>query len=407
MRVSTAFNRLLQIPGATVTDVVIGERDVEVTLRLKARLLRCPCGKRVRAGYDRRRRRWRHLDLGRCRLWLIYSIRRLDCPDCGVVTEGVPWARPGARHTRDFEDMVLWLAQRSDRTTVATLMRCAWETVTSIIGRGVTELLDARRLQTLYRIGVDEICYRHPHRYLTIVGDHDTGTVVDIQPGRSEEALANFYASQSDSALAQIETVSMDVSRAFTGATTTAVPHATICYDPFHIMRWVNRALDAVYSSAATGPGKPMMTPAQWRSGRWALRTGENKLTADQRELINQLARSQRHIGRAWTLKEQLRDIYRYEHPPGTARQLLRRWITAAKRSRIPAFVSLGKRFQVYFEAILAAIELGISNALIEGINAKIRLINARGYGHHCAETLAAMIYLCLGGLDPQLPTRR
>ena len=166
MRVSTAFNRLLQIPGATVTDVVIGERDVEVTLRLKARLLRCPCGKRVRAGYDRRRRRWRHLDLGRCRLWLIYSIRRLDCPECGVVTEGVPWARPGARHTRDFEDMVLWLAQRSDRTTVATLMRCAWETVTSIIGRGVTELLDARRLDTLSRIGVDEICYRHPHRNL-------------------------------------------------------------------------------------------------------------------------------------------------------------------------------------------------------------------------------------------------
>ena len=94
MRVSTAFNRLLQIPGATVTDVVIGERDVEVTLRLKARLLRCPCGKRVRAGYDRRRRRWRHLDLGRCRLWLIYSIRRLDCPECGVVTEGVPDPAP-------------------------------------------------------------------------------------------------------------------------------------------------------------------------------------------------------------------------------------------------------------------------------------------------------------------------
>ena len=30
MRVNTAFNRLLQIPGASVTDVVIGERDVEV-----------------------------------------------------------------------------------------------------------------------------------------------------------------------------------------------------------------------------------------------------------------------------------------------------------------------------------------------------------------------------------------
>ena len=122
--------------------------------------------------------------------------------------------------------------------------------------------------------------------------------------------------------------------------------------------------------------------------------------------LINQIARTHRHIGRAWTLKEQLRDIYRLNHPPRVARQHLRRWITAAKRSRINAFVALAKRLQVYFDAVIAAIELGISNALIEGINAKIRLINARGYGHHSAQALSSMIYLCLGGLHPKLPTR-
>lgn len=406
MRVSTAFNRLLQISGASVTGVSIGQRDVEVSIRPRARLLRCPCGKRLRSFYDRRRRRWRHLDLGVCRLWLVYEIRRLQCPECGVVTEELPWARPGARHTRDFEDMVLWLAQRTDRTSVATLMRCSWETVTAIINRGVAELLDERRLQTLYRIGVDEVCYRHPHHYLTIVGDHDTGTVIDIQPGRSDASLSNFYQSQPDSALNSIEVVSMDVAKAYTEATRRHTPHAVICYDPFHIMRWVNRALDAVYSQAITGPERPAMTPAQWRAGRWALRTGENKLTDDKRDLLNQIARTHRHIGRAWTLKEQLRDIYRGHHSPGDARLLLRRWITAAKRSRIPAFVALGKRLQVYFQAVLAAIELGISNALLEGINAKIRLINARGYGHHSAQTLSSMIYLCLGGLHPKLPTR-
>ena len=147
------------------------------------------------------------------------------------------------------------------------------------------------------------------------------------------------------------------------------------------------------------------MTPAQWRTGRWALRTGENKLTDEKRALVNHIARADRHIGRAWTLKEQLRDVYRIQHPPGVARQQLRRWITAAKRSPINAFVALGKRLQVYFDAVIAAIELGISNALIEGINAKIRLINARGYGHHSAQTLTSMIYLCLGGLHPKLPT--
>ena len=181
-------------------------------------------------------------------------IRRLECPECGVRTEEVPWARPGARHTRDFEDMVLWLTQRSDRTTVATLMRCSWEAVTAIINRGVAELLDNRRLGTLYRIGVDEICYRHPHRYLTIVGDHDTGTVIDIQPGRSEESLDNFYVGQPDSTLATIKAVSMDVGKAYAGATRTHLPHATICFDPFHIMQWTNRALDRVYANQPLDP---------------------------------------------------------------------------------------------------------------------------------------------------------
>jgi transposase len=406
VRVNTAFNRLLQIPGAWVSDVVIRDRDVEVTLHPRARLLRCPCGMLSSAVYDRRRRRWRHLDLATHRLWLVYEIRRLDCPDCGVRTEELPWARPGARHTRDFEDVVVWLAQRTDRTSVATLMRCSWETVTAIINRCVAELLDSRRLESLYRIGVDEVCYRHPHQYLTIIGDHDTGTVVDIQPGRSDASLSNFYQTQPDSARAGIEAVSMDVSKAYTEATRKHVPQAQICYDPFHIMQWVNRALDAVYSEAATGRGQPTMTAAQWRSTRWALRTGENKLTDDKRALVNQIARTNRRIGRAWTLKEQLRDLYRIDHPPGGARQHLRRWITAAKRSRINAFVALAKRLQVYFEEVITAIELGISNALIEGINAKIRLINARGYGHHSAQTLTSMIYLTLGGLHPKLPTR-
>ncbi len=389
-----------------MTDVVIGERDVEVTLRPRARLLRCPCGILAEAFYDRRRRRWRHLDLGRHRLWLVYEIRRVDCPECGIRTEELPWARPGARHTRDFEDVVVWLAQRTDRTSVATLMRCGWETVTAIINRCVAELLDTRRLDALYRIGVDEVCYRHPHKYLTIIGNHDTGTVVDIQPGRSDASLSNFYQSQPDSARAEIQAVSMDVSKAYTEATRKHVPQAQICYDPFHIMQWANRALDRVYAEAATGRDRAAMTSAQWRTTRWALRTGENKLTDDKRALVNQIARTNRHIGRAWTLKEQLRDLYRIQHPPGGARQHLHRWITAAKRSRINAFVALAKRLHVYFDAVIAAIELGISNALIEGINAKIRLINARGYGHHSAETLTSMIYLSLGGLHTKLPTQ-
>ena len=113
MRVSTAFKRLLRLSGASVADVSFTDRGVVVTVRLRRRRRVCAeCGQTGRQlqVHDRRVKRWRHLDLGASRCWIECELRRLRCRDCGVRLEPVPWARPGAAHTRDFEDVVAWLA---------------------------------------------------------------------------------------------------------------------------------------------------------------------------------------------------------------------------------------------------------------------------------------------------------
>ena len=109
---------------------------------------------------------------------------------------------------------------------------------------------------------------------------------------------------------------------------------------------------------------------------------------------------------RCWQLKEGLRDLYRLPDP-ADAEYHLDWWLAWACRSRIPAFVTLSKTVRANRERVLAAVELGLSNSKLEGLNSKIRLINHRGYGHHSAAALIAMIYLCCGGLTIQLPTER
>jgi transposase len=85
------------------------------------------------------------------------EIRRVDCRSCGRVrTEWMPWARPGARHTRDFEDMAAWLAKRMSKAGVAMLMRTTWHTIDALVRRLVGEHLDSDRLDGIYRIGVDD-----------------------------------------------------------------------------------------------------------------------------------------------------------------------------------------------------------------------------------------------------------
>ena len=53
MRATTAFNKMLAIPGAHVAAVTFTPGGIVVDLARRAKRLRCPCGWSTRAVYDR------------------------------------------------------------------------------------------------------------------------------------------------------------------------------------------------------------------------------------------------------------------------------------------------------------------------------------------------------------------
>jgi len=231
VRVTTAFNNLLGLPGASVSDVAIGAEAVVVSVRLRRRRRVCAgCGQTGRQLeiHDRRVKRWRHLDLGASRCIIESELRRLRCRACGVHFEPVPWARPGAAHTRDFEDVVAWLAQQMAKTPIAGLLRVGWDSVGRIVARVVGDHLDERRLAGLVAIGVDEISYRRGQRYLTSVADHQTGAIVWCSPGRNAATLQAFFDELGDRRHS-IRAVSIDMSGGYEKAIRDNVPGAEVC----------------------------------------------------------------------------------------------------------------------------------------------------------------------------------
>jgi len=124
VRVTTAFNRLLALQGVRVIDVLFGADGVSVRVALRRRRAACSgCGQVCGRVHDRALRRWRHLDLAGSRCFVEYELRRVRCPDCGVRVEADPWARASARHTRDFEHLVAFMAQHMAKTPIARLLR--------------------------------------------------------------------------------------------------------------------------------------------------------------------------------------------------------------------------------------------------------------------------------------------
>ena len=69
-------------------------------------------------------------------------------------------------------------------------------------------------------------------------------------------------------------------------------------------------------------------------------------------------------------------------------------------------FVDLAQRITANRAAIDATLECGLSNALIESTNTKIRLLTRVAFGFHGPEPVIGLALLALGHQPPRLPGR-
>lgn len=411
MRVTAAFNRMLALPGTTVREVTFEPAQITVTVALRRRRLVCAdCQYSTRARYDTRTvdSRWRHLDLGRFRLVIKARLRRLACPQHGVRTEQVPFARPESGFTRDVEDLVAWLATRMDKSAVRRLVRIAWQTVGAICERVVADGLDAGRLDELFEIGVDEVSWRKGHRYLTLVTDHRTRRVVWGAEGKDTATLDRFFTDLGADRAAQLAAVSTDMGAAFLKSVTANAPQATVCIDPFHVVKLATDALDQVRRQVWNQLRK--VDPARakkFKGARWVLLKRPERLSDTQAATLRTLRRQGGAAWRAYALKEGLRAVFAGDLSAIEAAELLDRWCVKASRSRLEPLVTLAGTIRTHRDGILAALRLGINNARVEALNNKVRLITRRAYGFHSAEAALALVMLACGPITLRLPNEQ
>ena len=388
----------------------------------------CRCGKCGRKApyYDqgRGRRSWRTCDWNNHKVYIVADAPRVCCPEHGVVTAAVPWARHGSRFTREFEALATWLAMTCSKTAVAALLRISWNTVGPIISRMRSELdpNPAARLKNLSRIGVDETSYKKGHKYITVVIDHDTGKVVWAHEGHGKTIFTKFFRLLNKEQLAKIQLVSGDGAKWIQECIDQSCPQAKRCIDPFHVVQWANEALDEVrraawrdaQKQAKDSPkrkrGRPRKdaprkdtTAKDLKGSRFALGKAPEHLTDKQQAQLTFIARSDKRLYRAYLLKEKLRLVFQCADV-STAKAELDGWIKWAQHCRIKVFVELQRKIRRHYDAILATMEYHLSNAVLEATNRKIQLSVYMAYGFRNIDNLIDMIMLRCSDIDVRLP---
>ena len=403
------LRRIWALQGFGVVEVDI-ERDGRqpikiVRLRDERRGHRCPeCGKWHREGLfeEAEERRWRDRSLGDFTTFVAITPWRVAC--CGGTrVEAFPWEAPGHRMTRRFFELVAGLCRRLPVAAVAAMAGLSWETVARVDKASIKlSLGDGPSLDGIRWIGVDEVSRTGGRVYFTVVTNLRTGEVVWIGDGKSEESLAAFFRKLGRRGCRKIRGVVSDLGGGYLAAILAYIPHAIHILDRFHIVQWVNEALEQIRRQIFGGAPADDLG-RRFKVKKWLLLSAYEALELGKKRLLGTLLARNRTLQRAYLLKEQLRGILHYPwRYLGALRRNLLAWCHMAIRSRLRPLKRVGYRLREHTEKVVAAYEHHVPLGLVEVINRKIGFLRRQAHGYRDTEYFKLKIYQrCSLASDP------
>ncbi len=377
-----------------------GKKTVEIyIIHEKGSQLQCPTCRKNCMVYDHLKdRTWRDLDSIEFMTFIHANPPRISCPEHGVIEAIMPWTEKISRFSLRFEKRSIRMLQNLDTFNFTEIMNVSWDQAWNILDRAVKRGMERKRGRPSV-IGVDEKSYRKGHKYITLIYDMDRNGVDYISFDRKKKSLDEYYITLTEDQLSSITAVSMDMWDPFMSSTMAYVPDAgsKIVFDRFHVMRHINGAVDTTRKEenrmlSANGRDELRGTRYIW------IYASEN-LPDRYREKYNELKKSDLLTGKAYSMKENIRNLWNAPTLED-ARRYWNNWYSWVIHSSIDAMKDVARMMKTHIDRILNYFTHRITNARAEGINSKIALIEKMAYGYRNKEHLKTAIYFRCGNLE-------
>lgn len=382
-------------------------REVEVLISYgETAEATCPVCGVVCGRYDSRTRTWRHLDTMQYRTLLTADVPRVKRVEHGVKQVKVPWAEPGSRFTAMFEALVIDWLQEGSTSAVA---RCS--AARDVLGRGArghgprscswAAASDvAAAASDRYRRDVLPAPSRVRHGRLRHRAHACGGSARRALSGGSGDVLLGHAVRGPPDARVGLDGyVGPDIQ-----ATREHVPDADekIGFDRFHVAKHIGDGVNKVRveeNSELLGRGIDTLKGTRYL---W-LQNPEN-MKPHNRSRFEELRDTAVRVARAWAMKDTARHLWSYK-ARGWARRAWNGLIDWMAGSGLQPMVKVSRMLREHLWGIINAIVLGVTNAHLEAVNAKIQALKKRACGYrNRARFLDAILFHC-GDLDlyPQL----
>ena len=340
---------------------------------------------------------------------LVYAMRRVSCPTCGIRVEQVPWAEGKSPLTTEYKWFLAGWARRMSWKEVSLCFQVSWDHVYNSVKHAVSWGLSHRNLEEIESIGVDEVQWQRGHKYQSLVYqiDADCKRLLWIGPDRTAKTLLRFFRFLGKERSAKLQFVCSDMWQAYLKVIAKKVPQAIHVLDRFHVMQKLSKAIDKVRAAEVkqllADGYEPLLTGA-----RWLLLKRPENLTEKQSVKLSELLQYNLKSVRSHLMKEDFQRFWMYTYP-ACAGKFLDAWCTRAMRSKIEPMKKMAKTLRRKRELLLNWFRAGgtLSSGVVEGFNNKLKLVTRKSYGFRTQEAYETAIYHNLGALpEPEFPHR-
>ena len=409
MQLITILNRCHRFRGFVYQGASFSstERSIEVRVRPRAGSAAvCSGCQRAAPGYDHLpERRFEFIPLWGFLVFLLYRMRRVNCSPCGIVVEQVPWASGKHHLTKAYMQFLAQWARKLSWQETAETFRTSWDKVCHSVEYVVQWGIENRKLAPIRAIGVDEIQYAKGHKYLTLVYQIDVGCTRLLWMGkeRTVETFQGFFTMIGPELSSKIEFVCSDMWKPYLNVIREKCSQALNILDRFHIVAKMNEALDDVRAAESRKMVSEGHEPLLKKS-RWCVLKRKENLTPQQKLRLRDLLRYNLQTVRAYLLKEDFQQFWKY-HSPTWAAAFLDFWCGQAIRSRIEPMKKVARMLRAHRELLLNYFKAKkqFSSGVIEGLNNKAKVTMRKSYGFRTYRILELALYHSLGKL-PEPP---
>ena len=358
-------------------------------------------------GYDHlAERRFEFIPFWGILVFFLYCMRRVNCRNCGIVVEEVPWGDGKHQLTKAYMLFLARWARKLSWKETAESFHTSWDKVCDAVEYVVKWGLEHRTLAPIRAIGVDEIQYAKGHKYLTLVYQIDAGLTRLLWVGkeRTIESFQGFFTLIGEPLASQIEFVCSDMWQPYLHVIREKCSQALNILDRFHIVAKMNEALDDVRAAEYR-----LMTQAGYepvlKKSRWCLLKRKENLTGKQKLRLRDLLRFNLKTVRAYLLKEDFQQLWEYDSPTW-AGKFLDQWCRQTMRSRIEPMKKVARTLRHHRDLILNYFRAHklFSSGVVEGLNNKAKVTMRKSYGFRTYRVLELALYHSLAKLpEPEL----